>query len=59
MSDIDACYRCDKDALTPGKGTIHVRRQIAGRWMSVPICETCWDIEQPGRKPVRVVEGAE
>ena len=57
--DLDACYRCHNAALVPGEGTIFVRRPVEGRWQTVAICRPCWDSEQPGREPVRVVEGAE
>jgi hypothetical protein len=50
---IETCYRCAR-AATSEAGTIYVRREVDGRFRSIPICDTCWQIEQPGREPVRV-----
>jgi hypothetical protein len=58
MNDEDRCYRCGMAALSPGEGTIYVRREVEGRWRTVAICPACWDIEEPDREPVRVREGA-
>lgn len=53
MNDDDRCYKCDKPAESEA-GTIFVRRMIDGRMRSVPICDDCWEIENPGRTPYRV-----
>jgi hypothetical protein len=50
---IETCYRC-RLVATSEAGTIYVRREVDGRWRSVPICDACWQIEQPGREPIRV-----
>lgn len=52
MADLP-CYRCRQDARHP-RGVIYVRREVQGRWRNVPICQRCWDDEQPGRTPVRL-----
>lgn len=49
------CYACSAVAETEA-GTIYVRRRIDGRFESVPICDACWRVEQPGRAPVRFID---
>lgn len=53
------CYRCGRPAGTEdddGIWTIYVRRPVADRTTTVAICAACWEVEQPGRAPVRLLE---
>ena len=55
MSEVtEACCDCS----APTESGIYVRREVAGRWGSVAICEACWSRLNPGRVAIRVLGSA-
>jgi len=55
VREVLPCYRCGQPASDVWEGVIYVRREIEGKWQSVPICMDCWAEKEPNRTPVRVL----